>query len=170
VNSMWPSSFETSKILSPRDIVAAQCQALSDATGGLVYARISDYSGKIKSDKAMSHIFDALWSASSIFPTEQPFDVQSVLGDNASGSHFTYEFFITSKSTPNYMYRVFFLKHKLDYYPLEIVLDNSISQELGSRENVVCSSQEEFIGFLGDILKSNRMKFVVSSLLAMNKA
>ena len=101
------------------------------------------------------------------FPRKEVvFDVQSELGESAE---FVYEFYITSKRTPQYKYRVFFLFYSAMLYPIGVSLDQSISEEINCDKcELRINDEEQFIDMLSKILQSERITSVISNLLRMN--
>lgn len=148
----------------PKDIVQYQCDELSKMTKGLILGKIQEYDDPIDDYKTGIGISLPL---KSVFE-EKEVSIQSDLGE-LSGNQFTYEFFITSKHTTNFVYRVFFLRYGISIYPLRIVLDETVAKEIGRNTKEKCDSEEEFYTLLGEILNSDKIKTVVNSLLFINR-
>lgn len=147
----------------PKDIVQFQCDKLSEMSSGLVLGKIKEYDGPIN-DYTRSGSLDALRD---IFD-EKEVRIQSDLGE-LSGSSFTYEFYITSKNTTNFIYRVFFLRYGISPYPLQIVLDESIAIEIKKDSNNVCFDEADFYEILREILNSSKIKTIVRNLFLINR-
>ena len=123
---------------------------IKQKTGGVIIAKIAEYTGPILSKTDDDNIF--AW--------------QTELGD-ISNSVFAYELFITSIAAPNYKYRVMIIHYAIDLYPVTIVLDESIAVEFSNKQELKCKSYDEFILYLKIILNSRRLKKVISALLAL---
>ena len=94
-------------------------------------------------------------------------NIQDDLGEIAE-FNFKYEFFITSTQTPTYKYRAFFLQYNISIYPLTLVLDETISKELGWTNYIVrCDTEEDFIQKLAEILNSEKIYSIINSLYSL---
>jgi len=151
---------DNSELKSPKNIVQEQCDELDRITNSLVIGKIQDYDGPIRSYSSNL--------ASAITRTMNPtFDVQDELGD-VSGTKFRFEFFLSSKHTPKFKYRVLFLEYGISFYPLLIVMDETIAKELNCQYCVECNDETDFNNLLAGILNSDKMKNVVNSLFSIN--
>lgn len=148
----------------PKDIVQYQCAELSKMTKGLVLGKIQEYDNPIDDYTTGISLSQSLRSV----VEEKEVSIQSDLGE-LSGNEFTYEFFITSKHTTNFVYRVFFLRYGISIYPLRIVLDETIAKEIERNTKEKCESENDFYELLGEILNSDKIKTVVNSLLFINR-
>lgn len=156
---------EEDNFVLPKDIVQYQCEELSKMTNGFVLGKITEYDGPISDyTTGLSKISGSLGS---MFE-EKEVKIQSDLGE-LSGNKFTYEFYITSKHTTNFMYRVFFLEYGISIYPLKIVLDENIAFEIGERADITCDSEADYCDILVKILNSEKIKNVVNNLFLINK-
>lgn len=162
MKNLWSREFQpTEDALTPDEIIDTQCKFLEEATKGKIMAKVSSYAGPISSyisRSPFSNIANAL--------SDKAIDIQEDLG-NVSEGDFTFEFFITSLSTPNYKYRVLFLHYEIPFYPAYIVLDDAIAEELGVDHNIVCDNQDNFAHMLELILGSKKMESIISTLLAL---
>jgi len=147
------------ELKQPKDIVKEQCDELAKLTHDYVIGKIEPYDGPIRNHP--SHL-----SVSLAASLTQSFNVQNELGD-ISENRFTYEFFISSKYTPNFKYRVFFLDYGIPCYPLEMVLDETIAKQINMDYNVICNNEEELSALLKRVLNSDKMKDVINSLFTI---
>ena len=162
MKNLWNKTFEaTNDVNLPDEIIKVQCSILEEVTNGLIVARISPHSGPI-----FSYIKDPPFAALRGLVEPKIIEIQENLGDVSEG-YFTFEFFITSTSSPNYKYRVMFLRYEIPFYPVIIVLDESIASELSLEQTISCDSQEEFENIVERILGSKKLENVISSLLAI---
>ena len=160
---------EVGNIKTPKDIIQEQCDKLSEITDGKVIARITEYEGEYQSVTVIKNAFSSMINSSSFVskPTvETKFNVQSELGDNVK---FVYEFYITSKNTPKYKYRVFFLYFSALLYPVGISLVKSISDEIGREySEFEIKDEGEFIETIDKVLSTERIFAVIKNLYSMN--
>ncbi|MCL1803916.1 MAG: hypothetical protein FWG30_09865 [Eubacteriaceae bacterium] len=162
MRNLWNKKFApNSDVNYPDEILRAQCSYLYEITNGKVIGKVQSYNGPISSSISKSLIS----TFTELVPIEGiEAEIQDSLG-NVSKSDFTYEFFITSISTPNYKYRVLFIHYELPFYPVSVVLDEGICSELGLAQSFLCKSQEEFEDALERILNSSKLESIISSLL-----
>lgn len=149
-----------SELKTPKSIVQEQCDELIKITDGLVIGKIQEYDGPIKN---YTHNYASTLAKA----ITQNFDVQTELGD-ISEANFKYEFFISSKHTPKFKYRVLFLEYGLSNYPTTIVMDETIAKQLECNYNIECNDELEFVNTLEEILNSDKIKNVVNNLYSLN--
>lgn len=168
--SMWNFNSSVLKdIQSPLEIVDIQCKELSKLSDGRVIARVTEYDGPYRS-KEIS--FEQQIREISLFD-ETRFDVQTIMGDNAtSGDHsnrFVYELFVTSKNTPKYRYRVFIMYYSIDMYPVGLTIQEDIAKEIGfNSEGMEFKDVTSFTEGLSKILGSNVLGKVLKNLASLN--
>lgn len=131
------SDERTKTELSPKKILEEQCRYLNEDTDGVVIGRVAGYPKDIElyfadtSTDALSA--DQTFSAGSGRIGESPamkkIDIQKELGE-VGKEGFTYEFFLTSKGTPDYKFRVLFMRYDITGYPVTIVLEEGIAAEI----------------------------------------
>jgi len=164
MKNLWNKEFEAIKDSStPDEIIKAQCTILAKMTNDKIVARVSSYSGAFRpyTTKSLFEPISSMMEAKLV-------DIQKDLGSVSEGG-FTFEFFITSTATPNYKYRVLFLRYEIPFYPCFMILDEAIGTELGIGQSFKCDTQEDFENKLGQILGSKKIENVVGALLAIVK-
>lgn len=134
---------------TPYDLVHEQCEILADITDGNVIARIISYDGCYKSHHNLDDSIDAFLR----------------LGE---GSPFVYEFFVTSKKTPRYKYRICFLYYSALLYPAGISLEQTIAEELGMETEFYMEDEQRFIEVLKGILGSEILSKIIKNLIRIN--
>lgn len=168
--SMWKVNIEEKKtVKSAKDLVYEQCVLLADITGKKIIARVTEYEGEYKShpERVISDSFTKALTMTTRIPG---FDVQNVLGEKASekDNQFVYELYITSEKTPKYKYRAFIMHYGIALYPVRIIMEGEIAEELELNTEIEVTSESEFLEILGRILGSKRISFVVEKLLSLN--
>lgn len=91
-------------------------------------------------------------------------NVQKNLGE-VEDSKFVFEFYITSRATPNYKYRVMFIEYGIAFYPVTITLDETIAEEIKETTKIECQTQEVFEEKLEMILGSAKLEQIINNLL-----
>ncbi|MTV50050.1 hypothetical protein GJ688_13825 [Heliobacillus mobilis] len=85
---------------------------------------------------------------------------------------FKYEFLIKGKFIEDYSFRVFIITHDVLIYPIKILLDSGIYEELNGTDTSVwikVNDEEEFFNILERTLRSNRIRRVISSIMSLSK-
>lgn len=155
----------------PKKILEDQCVYLNKMTNGIVIARVADYTGHIES-YIIPGAADRLTQTTSQFHelfVDKKIDIQTALGEMGE-EPFTYEFFLSSKNMPDYKFRVMFLKNGIMGYPLKIVLEEGIAEEINRSDRgyiYVVKNQTEFLEILRKILNSKRVTEIVTRLIQM---
>ena len=151
----------TIKISLPKYIVEEQCDELSKLTDGYVIGKIDTYDGPIENrGSVLAEAVAASFSSG--------FNVQTELGE-ISENQFTYEFYISSKYTPQFKYRVLFLNYGISCYPLCIILDETIAKQIGMENKIQWKNESEFTSVLSQILNSKKLQSVINNLYAINQ-
>jgi len=164
MKDLWNKEFAPQSVETPKEIIEQQCDSLERLTKGKITAKLSEYDGHIAS-YIKSGITSSIGAIGASLG-DREVNIQEDLGEIKS-DNFIFEFFITSKSTPNYKYRVMFIKYGIEFYPTLIVLDESIASELDVEQNIEVASQEKFEEILEKILNSNKIEKVINALLAI---
>lgn len=129
----------------PTDIIEEQCLIIKDRSESYVIAKIVEVDGILGFTQRIKSDFQ----------------------DN--NALFCYEFFITSKSTPKYKFRVMYMQFGIEGFPLDLLMDPGIAGELNKKQLVSCESEIEFWEILRSILNSKKMQQVINSLYAKAK-
>ena len=156
---------EEENFVLPKDIIQYQCDELSNMTNQLIIGKVEEYESPIEDYTTGVPSFSASLVKSL---GEKVISIQSELGE-LSGNEFTYEFFITSKYTTNFIYRILFLRHGISIYPTRVVLDETIADQIGVQYDCLCHNEEEFTQLLAAILNSQKFKDVINNLFSINK-
>ena len=159
MKNLWKNHFEPLKTDTPKDIIQFQCYSINEITKGIIVAEIIEYSEPIS-----SYIKKGPLNTLASAIADKKVDVQDNLGEIPGGG-FTFEFYISSISTPNYKYRILFLQYYTEVYPAAIIMDEAIAQELQLEQEISCPNQEDFEGVLARILNSKKIENVISALL-----
>jgi len=163
IQNMWNISVDNYEKVTtlPEKIIEQQCEYLKKLTEGRVIGNIKRYNGKTTDyeEKSTALRMQELYGTRNI-------DIQENLGDlgNIPNIYFTFEFYLSSPNTPKYKFRIMFLSYVSDQYPLELVLDEDIADEIYENEKVLCANEEEFIRYMTQIINSSKVSSVIRAL------
>ncbi len=155
----------------PKKILEEQCVNLTKSTNSIVIARVSEYTGNIESYQIPGLSKQLQYSSSqwTELLKDQTVNIQSALGE-IGDAPFTYEFFLSSKNMPDYKFRIMFLKNGIMGYPLKIVLEEGIAEEINDSDCgyiYILQNQAQFLDLLRKILNSERVTEIVTRLIQM---
>jgi len=96
----------------------------------------------------------------------------TVISSQNSNTEFRYAFLIVAPSLGNYQYKLFTISHGIDLYPVIIIPDEEIKDELdiGSEDGIAAGSEAEFIKILKAIFHSKRTVSIVQAIVAQSTA
>ena len=99
-------------------------------------------------------------------------DIQDNLG--AIGyQNFKFEFFLTAPKIENYKYRILFFEYGIGMYPVKIVLEQGIADEIFKKENanyiIEYETKNELENVIINILKTKKVIKVMQELIYATK-
>ena len=147
--SLWNKGFKAVDVETPRDIIQKQCIILNKMTEGKIIGRIVEYDKRINRGITLSIKIDP---------------PHHFVNDDV----FVFDFFITSRATPKYKFRICLIEFGISQYPVLIALDSDIASEIDIDEQFCIESEGEFLECISRILNSEKLYKVITSLLAFN--
>ena len=95
-------------------------------------------------------------------------DIQDKLGVIEETS-FKYEMYLTANQIENYKYRVMFVGYGIAGYPVKVVLEQDIADELNNKEDsgyiYTIDSKTEFEELLVSVFNSKTMQKIIQNLI-----
>ena len=157
--------FEHGQGLFPDEVVSEIGRQLEKATKGFVKGLVKKYDGPIESYKQMSSMASI---AAALGTSVIQKDIQEELGE-IGYDRFKYEFFLSSPELENYKYRILFLEHGISGYPVKIVLEQGIADEIFGMENsdyeLRYDSADELANVIVNVLNSKKVIKVMQELI-----
>lgn len=159
--------FNDIDLTSPKKVIEGIIKDLNKATNDIIVGKVDEYIGPIHSytDGGFNAIKIALGNAS------RKVDIQDKLGV-VGGTSEQYEFYLKSQLYEHYKFRVCFIKFGVGNYPVEIVLEQGIVDEIfGEGENyiIMCNNKEEFEELITDIINSERVIKIMQELVRIHQ-
>lgn len=156
--------FDATDLSSPDKTIAEIGTQLETVTNGLVKGIVNEYDGPIESYNTLS----GMASLVAALGTSQKYDIQNDLGE-IGYKLFKFEFYLTSSILPNYKFRVMFFEYGLGGYPVKIVLEQGLADEIFKREDAdyifEIPTKNELESTVADIVASNRAIKVIQGLI-----
>jgi hypothetical protein len=159
MDNFWGKIKEIAPEKKPEEIVKKQFDYIYSETNGIVIGRVEKFN-KSFSEMNRLPMYDVV-QAMNEFSTPQ---IQKQLGETKDAGTITYEVYLTAKEIPQYKYRFMFIQHGVAPYPSDIVIENTIAQEIGYESDMACDNEENFCELLKKILSSERVMTIVSQL------
>lgn len=143
MDNLWPDFADpTGDIKMPHEILNTQGSFLLQKTKGIIYAEVL----KIETD--------GTWM------TEDYDEIEGAFG---------FRFTIRSKLMDHYRFELFKIFHDFDCYPLTMLLDEKIYEELGLKKPIALArDEEEYFELLKKIFNSKRLITIVSVMLKVS--
>ena len=158
-------NYDDDQAVSPDTIISELGKQLEEATNGFVKGVVREYEGPIESYDQLS-AFASIASALGTSVIHK--DIQDNLG--AIGyQNFKFEFFLTAPKIENYKYRILFFEYGIGMYPVKIVLEQGIADEIFKKENanyiIEYETKNELENVIINILKTKKR---LNEILAAN--
>ena len=158
-------NYDDDQAVSPDTIISELGKQLEEATNGFVKGVVREYEGSIESYDQLS-AFASIASALGTSVIHK--DIQDNLG--AIGyQNFKFEFFLTAPKIENYKYRILFFEYGIGMYPVKIVLEQGIADEIFKKENanyiIEYETKNELENVIINILKTKKR---LNEILAAN--
>lgn len=158
-------NYDDDQAVSPDTVVAELGNQLEKATNGFIKGVVREYNGPIESYDQMS-AFASIASALGTSLVHR--DIQDNLGE-IGYQEYKFEFFLTTSKLEDYKYRVLFFEYGIGMYPVKIVLEQGIADEIFKKENadyvVEYATKTELENVILNILKTKKVTKVMQELI-----
>lgn len=162
--------FSDIDLTAPDKVIGEILSELPKETNGIVCGDVAAYEGPVFSytkHSSLSAISMALGAAE-----DKKVDIQDSLGRCGEELH-KFECYLYTPEYTKYKYRVFFVKYEIANYPVDIILDESISNSVfgsGSSYIHTCGNRAELEDLVVKILTSKKMIAVMQELIRINQS
>ena len=158
-------NYDDDQAVSPDTVIAELGNQLEKATNGFIKGVVREYNGPIESYDQMSG-FASIASALGTSLVHR--DIQDNLGE-IGYQEYKFEFFLTTSKLEDYKYRVLFFEYGIGMYPVKIVLEQGIADEIFKKENadyvVEYATKTELENVILNILKTKKVTKVMQELI-----
>ena len=147
----------------PDEVIKKVIDQIEDETNGIVLGKIVNYNGAV-----MSYRKPGLSSISIALSGEgRDVDIQEDLGKVGEESH-KYECYLYASNYEKYKYRVFFIKYDVANYPVNVILEESVSKSISTKNAsyiYTCNNREELEELITRIFTSKKIISVMQELI-----
>lgn len=156
-------------LTAPEKVIDEVLIQLSQETNGIVLGKIEPYAGHVMSytKAGLSAIALAIGST-----TDKEVNIQNDLGKIGQETH-KFECFLYTPEYEKYKYRVFFVKYDTSNYPVNIILEESVSKSIASSNSgyvFTCNTREELEDLVIKIFTSKKLINVMQELVRINQS
>lgn len=148
--------FDAVDLTNPDKTIAEIGTQLDSITNGLVKGIVNNYEGAIESYNTLS----GMASLVAALGASQTYDIQNDLGE-IGYKLFKFEFYLTSSKLPNYKFRVMFFEYGLGGYPVKIILEQGLADEIFKQEDA---------NYIFEIQTKKELEDIVTNILASKRA
>ena len=161
-------SFDKVDLTAPDKVIKEVGNELSEITQGMVKCEVKEYDGPIRSFTQTKEVGTAaLLTAFQTKTVEQHIDIQSRLGEMGN----TQKKFEVCLETPNnkdYKFRLMFIAYDATIYPVTVVLESDIANQLPQYGNGYIysfKSRKDFQSFFVDVINSDKAVTILQQLI-----
>ena len=160
--------FNDIDLTAPNDVIKHLADQLESETNGIILGKIESYSGHVVSyiKPGLSGLAVALGTA------ETKVDIQTTLGKQGEEIK-KFEFYITTPLYSKYKYRICYLQHGIGNYPVKIVLEQNVANEVFSESSanyiIQCQTPDELENIIVKAIYSKTVLSVMQELIRINQ-
>lgn len=156
-------SFDDVDRSAPEKVVSEICDQIRSQTRDYIQGTVQPYDGHIESYTRVG-----ISSITLGLGSDQEVDIQSDLGKVGYEKH-KFEFYLSATALPKYRFRLMFFSYGIGGYPVEIVLEQSVADEIFQRANgkyiIECKSTDDLKNTVIRVLNSKRIVQIVQELI-----
>lgn len=161
-------NFHEIDLSSPAKVIEEILAQLPEQTNNIIYGIIKTYDGQLES--SMANIQKAI---ASLAKTSIDVNVQDKLGAIEEKKQ-KYECYIYTPIYEHYKYRIFFVQHGIDNYPVKVYLEESVARSIDPEKEGVyiylCDNKEELEQLIADVFTSDKMISVMQEIIRIYQA
>lgn len=151
---------------APVNVIQEIIAQLPEQTNNIIYGNIKSYGGQL--DSSIANLSKALAKL-----TSMDVNVQNKLGANEEFNQ-KYECYIYTPIYKHYKYRVLFVQHGIDNYPVKVYLEESVARSIDPEKEGVfiylCDNKEKLEQLIADVFTSDKMISVMQEIIRIYQA
>lgn len=156
-------SFDNVDMSAPEKIVSEMCNQIKSQTRDYIQGTVQAYEGHIE-----SYTREGFGSITVALSSNKEVDIQNNLGKVGYEEH-KFEFYLSAIALPQYRFRLMFFSYGIGGYPVRIVLEQSIADEIFQRSNgqyiIECNSMDDLKNTVIRVLNSKRVIRIIQELI-----
>ena len=160
--------FNDIDLTAPHVVIEELASQIAQETDGIIQGKVAPYSGHV-----YSYTQSGLAGLSAVLGSvEKRVDIQTTLGKQGEESH-KYEFYLCTPSYQRYKYRICYLQYGAGNYPVNVVLEQNIANDIYSDSNagyiIKCQTRMELEDLIVKVIYSKRVISVMQELIRINQ-
>ncbi|MBQ7113678.1 MAG: hypothetical protein IJO10_05505 [Clostridia bacterium] len=161
-------NFADIDLTAPNTVVEEIANQIADETNNIVQGKVATFSGHV-----YSYTQSGLAGLSAALGTvEKRVDIQTTLGKQGEEKH-KYEFYLSTPAYPSYKYRVCYLQYGISNYPVNVILEQHIADDVYSESDagyiIKCNTRAELEELIVKVIYSKRIIGVMQELIHINQ-
>lgn len=153
---------------APEAVLEDICTQLNGITKAFVKGNVKEFEGPIES----YHLLSGMASLAAAMGRTEQVDIQDELGEIGEEASLKFEFFLSAPQIPNYKYRILFLEYGIRTYPVKVVLEQGIADELNGEEGsgyiYEPESRQELEELLIRVIDSKKVTDIIQDLITVS--
>lgn len=161
-------NFDPIDLTAPDKVIKCICQQLSEQTNGCVIGAVEEYSGRIESYTQKSSVATM---ATLLGETEKKINIQNSLGKIGNECN-RFEFYLRTPIYEDYKYRILFFEYGTGNYPVKVVLEQGVAEEiLGEYKGYITfpETRDAFENLIYNVLSSSHIVGVMQELINISR-
>lgn len=163
-------SFDNADLTAPDIVVGNLVSQINDETNGIIMGNVETYDGSVIS-YTKTAVLSGLQAALDL--GDKKVDIQDFLGKQGEESN-KFEVYLTTPVFEQYQYRICFLQYGVANYPVKVVLEQSIADEINKRgvqSNYIynCNNRTELEDLFRSIIYSKKVIGVMQELINIHQ-
>lgn len=157
--------YSESDLTAPVKVVEEILSQLPENTQNIISGSVVKYNGHVTSYTETTTTKPLLAATLAPVTTEERIDIQDSLGKCGEEDK-KFECFLYTAGFTKYKYRMFFMRHGIANYPVQFILEESISRSI-KRSNYIatCNKRDEVEDLILQILTSKKVVEVMQELI-----
>lgn len=124
-------SFERIDLTAPNIVIENLASQIKEQTKNIIICSVETYNGQVVSYKA-PNVFSSLQTV--LVLENEEIDIQESLGESGE-EIYKYEFYLSTPVFEQYKYRIGFIQYGIANYPVMVVLEQGVADEISSGSN-----------------------------------
>lgn len=162
-------NFDETELISPDIIIGEIGDELEEVTKGFVKGIVGKYEGQIESYDQISSFASIASALGTAVIHKDVQDKLGAIGDN----NFTFEFYLVAPKFENYKYRVLFFEYGIGNYPVKLVIEQGIADEIFGDENsdyiIIKDTKLELENTIKNIMSTKKVIKVMQDLIVASQ-
>ncbi len=172
INLSEKLNFDKIDLTAPEVVISEILSQIPEQTNNIIFGDIKNYTGHVKSYKYEEEpVFKSNILDFPLMKKEEPkiitVDVQNSLGAIHDEIK-KFECFLYTNIFPDYKYRLFFVEYSIAKYPVELIVEQSITRSISRyvKDNIfTCNNRDELEELVCEILNCKKTISVMQEII-----